>query len=133
MRFTLRLGESGSFPASLKAVSEWFPQKERALAVGVFNAGSNVGAIITPIAVPAITLAWGWRAAFVATGAVTFVWLIAWLTIYRIPAAHKKLSATELEFIGSSDEPATATSRAAVSWLKLLKLKETWATPWVSF
>ena len=71
--------------------------------------------------------AWGWRAAFVATGAVTFVWLIAWLTIYRSPAAHKKLSATELEFIRSSDEPATATSRAAVSWVKLLKLKETWA------
>src|SRR5260370_34314089 len=127
MRFTLGLGESGSFPASLKSVSEWFTQKERARAVGVFNAGSNVGAIITPIVVPAITLAWGWRAAFVATGAVTFVWLIAWLTIYRIPAAHKKLSATELEFISSSDEPAAATSRAAVSWLKLLKLKETWA------
>jgi ACS family hexuronate transporter-like MFS transporter len=127
MRFTLGLGESGSFPASLKSVSEWFPQKERALAVGVFNAGANAGAIITPLVVPAITLAWGWRAAFVATGAVTLVWLIAWLTIYRIPAAHKKVSATELDFIGSSDEPATATSRAAVSWLKLLKLKETWA------
>jgi ACS family hexuronate transporter-like MFS transporter len=127
MRFTLGLGESGSFPASLKSVSEWFPQKERALAVGVFNAGANVGAIITPLVVPAITLAWGWRAAFVATGAVTFLWLIAWLAIYRSPAAHKKLSAAELKFIRSSDEPAAATSRAGVSWLKLLKLKETWA------
>jgi ACS family hexuronate transporter-like MFS transporter len=127
MRFTLGLGESGSFPASLKSVSEWFPQKERALAVGVFNAGSNVGAIITPIVVPAITLAWGWRAAFVATGAVTFVWLIAWLAIYRSPDAHKKLSAAELKFIRSSDEPATATSRDRVSWLKLLTIKETWA------
>jgi ACS family hexuronate transporter-like MFS transporter len=127
MRFTLGLGESGSFPASLKSVSEWFPQKERALAVGVFNAGANVGAIITPLVVPAITLAWGWRAAFVATGAVTFLWLIAWLAIYRSPAAHKKLSAAELKFIRSSDEPAEATSRAGVSWLKLLKLKETWA------
>jgi MFS transporter, ACS family, aldohexuronate transporter len=121
----LGLGESGSFPASLKSVSEWFPQKERALAVGIFNAGSNVGAIITPIVVPAITLAWGWRAAFIATGAVTFVWLIAWLAVYRTPDAHRKLSAAELKFIRSSDEPATATSR--VSWLKLLKLKETWA------
>jgi len=127
MRFTLGLGESGSFPASLKSVSEWFPQKERALAVGVFNAGANVGAIITPLVVPAITLAWGWRAAFVATGAVTFLWLIAWLAIYRSPAAHEKLSAAELKFIRSSDEPAEATSRAGVSWLKLLKLKETWA------
>jgi ACS family hexuronate transporter-like MFS transporter len=135
MRFTLGLGESGSFPASLKSVSEWFPQKERALAVGIFNAGSNLGAIITPILVPAITLAWGWRAAFIATGAVTFMWLIAWLAVYRTPDAHKKVSAAELEFIRSSDEPATAAaagmaaaaSRTGVSWLKLLKLKETWA------
>jgi ACS family hexuronate transporter-like MFS transporter len=127
MRFTLGLGESGSFPASLKSVSEWFPQKERALAVGIFNAGSNLGAIITPLVVPAITLAWGWRAAFIATGAVSFVWLIAWLAVYRSPDAHQKLSAAELEFIRSSDEPEMAASRAGVSWLKLLKLKETWA------
>src|ERR1700693_1378954 len=114
MRFTLGIGESGSFPASLKSVSEWFPQKERALAVGIFNAGSNLGAIITPLVVPAITLAWGWRAAFIATGVVSFVWLIAWLAIYRSPDVHKKLSAAELQFIRSSDEPATAaaTSRA---------------------
>jgi ACS family hexuronate transporter-like MFS transporter len=127
MRFTLGLGESGGFPASLKSVSEWFPQKERALAVGVFNAGSNVGAIVTPLVVPAITLAWGWRAAFVVTGVVSFVWLIAWLAIYRQPAAHKSLSASELAFIRSSDEPATQSAPAAVSWLKLLRLKETWA------
>src|ERR1700724_272355 len=112
MRFTLGLGESGSFPASLKSVSEGVPQTERALAVGVFNAGSNVGAIITPLAVPAITLAWGWRAAFVATGTVTFVWLIAWLAIYRSPAEHKKVSAAELTFIRSSDEPAAAAARS---------------------
>jgi ACS family hexuronate transporter-like MFS transporter len=127
MRFTLGLGESGSFPASLKSVSEWFPQKERALAVGIFNAGSNLGAIITPLVVPAITLAWGWRAAFIATGAVSFVWLIAWLAVYRSPDAHKKLSAAELQFIRSSDEPGMAASRTGVSWLKLLRLKETWA------
>src|SRR3984893_9160500 len=124
MRFTLGLGESGSFPASLKSVSEWFPQKERALAVGVFNAGSNVGAIITPIVVPAITLAWGWRAAFVATGAVSFVWLIAWLAMYRSPGFHKKVTPGELAYIHSGEAPA---SGAAMSWLKLLKLKETWA------
>jgi ACS family hexuronate transporter-like MFS transporter len=127
MRFTMGLGESGSFPASLKTVSEWFPQKERALAVGVFNAGSNVGAIVTPLVVPAITLVWGWRAAFVVTGAVSFVWLIAWLAIYRRPAEHKRLSASELEFIRSSDEPAAQVAHEAVSWLKLLRLKETWA------
>jgi ACS family hexuronate transporter-like MFS transporter len=127
MRFTLGLGESGGFPASLKAVSEWFPQKERALAVGVFNAGSNIGAIVTPLVVPAITLAWGWRAAFVVTGAVTFVWLIAWLAMYRSPGAHPKLSAAELAYIRSSDEAASAQVAVLVSWAKLLRLRETWA------
>ncbi len=124
VRFTLGLGESGSFPSSLKAVSEWFPQKERALAVGVFNAGSNIGAIVTPLVVPAITLAWGWRAAFVATGAVSFVWLIAWLAMYRSPGFHKKVTPGELAYIQSGEAPATATS---ISWLKLLRLRETWA------
>jgi ACS family hexuronate transporter-like MFS transporter len=127
MRFTLGLGESGGFPASLKAVSEWFPQKERALAVGVFNAGSNIGAIVTPLVVPAITLAWGWRAAFVVTGAVTFLWLIAWLAMYRSPGAHRKLSAAELAYIRSSDEAASAQVAVSVSWAKLLRLRETWA------
>jgi ACS family hexuronate transporter-like MFS transporter len=127
MRFTLGLGESGGFPASLKAVSEWFPQKERALAVGVFNAGSNIGAIVTPLVVPAITLAWGWRAAFVVTGAVTFVWLIAWLAMYRSPGAHRKLSAAELAYIRSSDDTASARLPVSVSWSKLLRLRETWA------
>ena len=124
VRFTLGLGESGSFPSSLKAVSEWFPQKERALAVGVFNAGSNIGAIVTPLVVPAITLAWGWRAAFVATGAVSFVWLIAWLAMYRSPGFHKKVTPGELAYIQSGEAQPTATS---ISWLKLLRLRETWA------
>jgi len=124
VRFSLGLGESGSFPSSLKAVSEWFPQKERALAVGVFNAGSNIGAIVTPLVVPAITLAWGWRAAFVATGAVSFVWLIAWLAMYRSPGFHKKVTPGELAYIQSGEAPASATS---ISWLKLLRLRETWA------
>jgi ACS family hexuronate transporter-like MFS transporter len=126
-RFTLGLGESGGFPSSLKAVSEWFPQKERALAVGVFNAGSNIGAIVTPLVVPAITLAWGWRAAFVVTGAATFVWLIAWLMMYRSPALHPKVSASELAFIRAGDDAATAMTSASVSWVKLLKLRATWA------
>ena len=73
-RFALGFGESGNFPASIKTVAEWFPSKERALATGIFNAGSNVGAVITPILVPWITLTWGWRAAFVTTGAIGFIW-----------------------------------------------------------
>jgi ACS family hexuronate transporter-like MFS transporter len=127
MRFTLGLGESGGFPASLKAVSEWFPQKERALAVGIFNAGSNIGAIVTPLVVPAITLAWGWRAAFVVTGTVTFVWLIAWLAMYRSPGAHRKVSAAELAYIRSGDGAGSTQVAVSVSWAKLLKLRETWA------
>src|SRR5581483_11276766 len=138
VRFTLGLGESGGFPSSLKAVSEWFPQKERALAVGIFNAGSNVGAILTPLVVPAITLTWGWRAAFVVTGAVTSVWLIAWLAMYRNPAAHNRVSAPELAYIRSGEEVTAAagtTARAGpealpatvVSWSKLLRVRETWA------
>jgi len=124
VRFTLGLGESGSFPSSLKAVSEWFPQNERALAVGVFNAGSNIGAIVTPLVVPAITLAWGWRAAFVATGVVSFVWLIAWLAMYRSPAFHTRVTPEELSHIRAGEAPAKA---ASISWLKLLRLRETWA------
>jgi ACS family hexuronate transporter-like MFS transporter len=127
MRFTLGLGESGGFPSSLKAVSEWFPQKERALAVGIFNAGSNVGAIITPLVVPAITLVWGWRAAFVITGIATFVWLIAWLATYRNPGVHPKLSAAELAYIRSGDDVSSPKGSTSVSWSKLLTVRETWA------
>jgi ACS family hexuronate transporter-like MFS transporter len=127
MRFTLGLGESGGFPSSLKAVSEWFPQKERALAVGIFNAGSNVGAIVTPLVVPAITLVWGWRAAFVVTGAATFVWLIAWLLMYRSPGTHTKVSAAELAYIRSGEDSSGLQASVSVSWPKLLRARETWA------
>jgi MFS transporter, ACS family, hexuronate transporter len=127
VRVTLGLGESGGFPSSLKAVSEWFPQQERAFAVGVFNAGSNVGAIVTPLVVPAITLAWGWRAAFIVTGAATAVWLVAWLLTYRSPAGHKRVSASELAYIRSSDDAVASNTAVAVSWLKLLTVRETWA------
>ncbi len=127
VRFTLGLGESGSFPSSLKAVSEWFPQRERALAVGIFNAGSNVGAILTPLIVPVITLAWGWRAAFVVTGGVTLVWLIAWVAMYRNPAGHKRVSAAELAYIRCGDEASLSAATTPVSWSKLLRVRETWA------
>src|SRR3546814_18103900 len=83
----LGIGESGSFPAGLKAVATWFPARERALATGIFNAGTNVGAIITPLIVPIITVAYGWRPAFVITGVVSFVWLFPWLAFYRTPRA----------------------------------------------
>jgi ACS family hexuronate transporter-like MFS transporter len=122
-RFALGLGESGNFPGAIKTVAAWFPPKERAFAAGVFNAGSNVGAILVPIFVPWIALTWGWRMAFVVTGALGFLWLIAWLAIYRDPAVHPKLSAAERHYI---TEGRTVTSRS-VPWRELLKHRQTWA------
>lgn len=86
-RFALGLGEGGNFPAAVKAVAEWFPKGERALATGIFNAGSNVGAIAAPLLVPWIALRWGWRWAFLVTGAVGFLWVAVWLAVYRSPGA----------------------------------------------
>jgi ACS family hexuronate transporter-like MFS transporter len=122
-RAALGLGESGNFPGAIKATAEWFPRKERAFATGIFNAGSNVGAIAAPILVPFITLRWGWRWAFIATGALGFVWLAFWLAAYREPEQHPRVSAAELAHIRS--DPAEST--AAVSWLGLLRHRQTWA------
>jgi ACS family hexuronate transporter-like MFS transporter len=123
VRFLLGIGESGNFPAGLKAVTEWFPKKERALATGIFNAGANVGAIITPLIVPVLTLTYGWRAAFVITGAASLVWLVAWLAIYRRPRESKRVSSEELAYIES--DPADPVAK--VPWIKLLGCRETWA------
>ncbi|MBV8686583.1 MAG: MFS transporter [Alphaproteobacteria bacterium] len=123
VRFLLGVGESGNFPAGLKAVTEWFPKKERAFATGIFNAGANVGAIVTPLIVPALTLAYGWRGAFVVTGAVSLLWLVAWLAVYRRPRESKRLSAGELAYIES--DPADPAAK--VPWLRLLGRRETWA------
>jgi len=91
-RSALGFGEAGVFPASIKTVAEWFPRKERALATGIFNACANIGAILTSLIVPWITIHWGWRTAFVATGALGFVWLTFWLLLYRQPESHARLS-----------------------------------------
>jgi ACS family hexuronate transporter-like MFS transporter len=123
VRFLLGIGESGNFPAGLKAVTEWFPKKERALATGIFNAGSNVGAILAPWIVPAITVAYGWRAAFVITGLGSLVWLVAWIGLYRRPRESKQLSAAELAYI----ERDAADPEAKVPWLRLIGRRETWA------
>src|SRR5579872_6320816 len=85
-RFALGLGEAGNFPAAIKTVAEWFPRKERALATGIFNSGSNVGAIVAPLSVPWISIHWGWKWAFVITGALGFIWLIFWFLLYEVPA-----------------------------------------------
>lgn len=123
-RFSLGIGESGSFPASIKAVAEWFPKKERALATGLFNSGSNIGAIITPVIVPWLTIRFGWRIAFIATGALGAVWIVAWLALYRRPEESKLLSRGELAYICSDRE---STVPAPVPWLTMLKSRQAWA------
>ncbi|HEU6451476.1 MAG TPA: MFS transporter [Gemmatimonadaceae bacterium] len=122
-RALLGLGESGNFPGSIKAVAEWFPKKERALATGIFNAGSNVGAVLAPLLVPWITLRWGWQWAFIATGAIGFIWLISWLTLYRDPGSHPRVSRAELAYIRS--DPVERTEE--IPWPRLLKQRQTWA------
>jgi ACS family hexuronate transporter-like MFS transporter len=122
-RFTLGLGEAGNFPASIKAVAEWFPKKERALATGIFNSGTNIGAIITPLVVPWITHRYGWQMAFIATGALGFLWLIAWLTFYRQPEYHKLVNSAELNYIRSG--PAEPVGK--IKFRQLLPHRQAWA------
>ncbi|HET9004832.1 MAG TPA: MFS transporter [Gemmatimonadaceae bacterium] len=122
-RAMLGLGESANFPASIKAIAEWFPKRERALATGIFNAGTNVGAIVTPLVVPFIALHWGWRAAFVATGLLGFLWLIVWLVMYHDPEVHPAVTPAELALIHS--DPADPPER--MSWLSLLGYRQLWA------
>jgi len=122
-RFALGLGESGNFPGALKTVAEWFPAKERGLATGIFNAGTNVGSILTPLVVPWITIEYGWRAAFVVVGSLGFLWLIPWLMLYRHLEDHPRVSAAELAYI-RSDAPEPTTE---VKWTSLLRHRQTWA------
>lgn len=122
-RFALGAGEAGNFPAAIKTTAEWFPKKERALATGIFNSGSNVGAIIAPLTVPWMAMKWGWQSAFIITGAVGFVWLIAWLILYRRPEDHPKVSPAELAYI-QSDPPE---SSVKIPWAKLFPHRQTWA------
>jgi MFS transporter, ACS family, hexuronate transporter len=124
-RALLGVSESGNFPAANKTIAEWFPKKERALAIGIFNSGTNVGAIIAPIAVPAIIIAWGWQAAFIITGAIGFLWIILWFIFYELPEKQRKLSARELDYI-KSDIDEQNVSEKPIPWLKLLKFRQTW-------
>lgn len=122
-RFALGLGEAGNFPAAIKTVAEWFPRRERALAVGVFNAGSNIGAVLAPLLVPVVAATLGWRAAFLFTGILSAVWLAVWLLWYRTPDAQPKLSPAELAHIRSDPPEPTV----KVPWLRLLRHRQAWA------
>jgi MFS transporter, ACS family, hexuronate transporter len=122
-RSALGFGEAGVFPASIKSVAEWFPKKERALATGIFNAGTSVGAIITPLIVPWIAVHLGWRWAFLLTGALGFAWLILWLLLYRRAEDHPYCTKNEREYIQS--DPAASSGK--IKWAQLLPHKQTWA------
>ena len=128
-RGVLGISEAGNFPAAIKTVAEWFPKKERALATGLFNSGSNIGAIIAPLTVPLIAMAWGWQWAFIITGAIGLMWLVFWLAIYEIPAKHKKLSKSEFAYINSDKESIVENNspQEKISWFKLLTFRQTWA------
>lgn len=130
-RGALGISEAGNFPSAIKTVAEWFPQKERSLATGIFNSGTNIGAVVAPLSVPFIAEQWGWQWAFVITGSVGFIWLIFWLFLYEIPAKQKRLSKTEYDYIQgspgdrkSNDENAIAEK---VNWLQLFAFRQTWA------
>ena len=119
----LGLGESGNFPAAIKTVTEWFPKKERALATGIFNSGTNVGAIVAPLTVPWIATHLGWRWAFLFTGFFSATWLLSWLLLYHRPEEHRRLSSAELQYIQSDPlEPITR-----IPWIRLLPHRQTWA------
>jgi len=122
-RFALGLGEAGNFPSAIKAVAEWFPRRERALATGIFNSGSNIGAIVAPLLVPVVATRWGWQAAFLCTGLLSAMWLIAWLLTYRTPEQRPGLSAAELTYIRSdAAEPLTR-----LPWMQILRYRQAWA------
>ncbi|NLI23257.1 MAG: MFS transporter [Bacteroidales bacterium] len=123
-RAFLGISEAGNFPAAIKTVAEWFPKKERALATGIFNSGTNIGAVIAPIVVPWLASKWGWQMAFIATGAIGFIWLIFWFIFYEVPEKQKRLSSAELAYIKSDQESEDKTS---IPWLTLLKYRQTWA------
>jgi ACS family hexuronate transporter-like MFS transporter len=134
-RAVLAVGEAGNFPAAIKATAEYFPKKERSLATGIFNSGANVGAILAPLTVPWIAIHWGWQAAFIAIGAVGFIWMLAWQTMYEAPDQQRRLSPGELAYI-RSDAPAAAPATsstiasapaAKVNWFRLLGYRQTWA------
>ncbi|HTN39400.1 MAG TPA: MFS transporter [Arachidicoccus sp.] len=130
-RSVLAIGESGNFPAAIKATAEYFPKKDRAFATGIFNSGSNIGAILAPLTVPWIEKHWGWQAAFISIGAMGFLWLFFWMKYYEKPEKQKRLSASELDYINSDQltegVPTAEQEARKIKWSHLLGYKQTWA------
>lgn len=133
VRAFLGVGESGNFPAAIKATAEYFPKKDRSLATGIFNSGATVGAIIAPLTVPWMALNWGWQSSFIAIGAVGFIWLIFWFWLYDKPERQSRLSAGELAYIQSDVEPNHLNENDVeekakkVAWFRLLTYRQTWS------
>jgi len=121
-RFLLGVGEAANFPASIKTVAEWFPKSERAFSTGIFNAGTNIGAIVAPIMVPIIAARWGWRAAFLLTGAIGFIWLFAWAALYFPLDKHPRVEEAEREYIrdGAGEMSLTKTPLSEILWTRQL-------------
>jgi ACS family hexuronate transporter-like MFS transporter len=128
-RAVLGFGESGNFPAAIKATAEYFPKKERSFATGIFNSGANVGAILAPLTVPWIAKQWGWESAFMIIGAIGLLWLFFWIFLYEKPADNKKLSPEEAAYINQDQEieHIVESDQKKLSWTELLKYKQTWA------
>ena len=130
-RFFLGLGEAGNFPAAIKTVAEWFPKNERALATGIFNSGANIGATLAPLAVPWLTVRYGWQSAFIVTGALSALWIVPWLTMYRQPAHGSwgglQPAAGFSPPLGSTRNSATNRDLAPkIPWPRLLVYRQTW-------
>ena len=132
-RAVLAIGEAGNFPAAIKATAEYFPKKERSYATGIFNSGTNIGAILAPLTVPWMAKYWGWESAFIIVGVVGFFWLFFWFVLYDKPEKQKRLSLNERNYINNVDikeeenpsEPSL--TDAKISWIKLLSYRQTWA------
>jgi MFS transporter, ACS family, aldohexuronate transporter len=126
-RIGLGIGEAGNFPAAVKTVAEWFPTKERGLATGIFNAGTSVGVVLALLIVPLILRYYGWQEVFWITGALGFIWLLFWLTLYEIPSKQKRLTREEYEFITNGQEPIEANAKGSIKWQRLFTFRQTWA------
>lgn len=124
-RAALGIGESGNFPAAIKTVAEWFPKKERALATGILDSGSNIGACVAPVLVPWILGWYGWQEAFIITGALGFIWLIIWRIFYTVPSKQPRISPSELDHINSDQQQEAEEPK--LRWAQLFRLRQTWA------
>ncbi len=127
VRIVLGVGEAGNFPAAMKAVSEWFPKKEKAIATGILNAGASVGVVAALLIVPWILQHYTWKEVFWITGALGFVWLAAWWVFYEIPSKQKYLTAEELTLIQDGQDEPAGSEKKTIAWRALFSMKQTWA------